>query len=251
MKQIPVALQLYSVRNEYKLYPDACLNAIADMGYSGVDFYGSMDRPAETLKRALGDAGLELVGWHTPLEWLMPDRLDSTIAYMKKVGNPRLICPSVGEEYRTKAKLIEVSEYFTRLCTRLAGEGLRTGYHCHGFDFADYGGISGWELIADNTPSDFILQLDNGNCESGGGDSLSMLKKYPGRGEILHIKPYSRLTGYMTMIGEDTIDWRATFDEIYRQGACEWLVVEYDCAELYTQLEGARKCLEIVKRLNA
>jgi sugar phosphate isomerase/epimerase len=34
------------------------------------------------------------------------------------------------------------------------------------------------------------MQLDTGNCASGGGDPIAMLKKYPGRAVTLHVKEY-------------------------------------------------------------
>lgn len=248
-KSIPLALQLYSVRDEYRQNPDACLSAIAAMGYAGVEFFGPMDRTADALRDALRGAGLELVGWHTPIDWLMPDRLESTVKYMLEVGNPKLICPWLGEDYRSKAGLMSFAEYMTEIMPRLKRDGLRLGYHCHGFDMQKYGDITGWEIIADNTPADFIMQLDNGNCESGGGDSLGLLRKYEGRGATLHIKPYSKDKGYATMIGEDSIDWAATISEVRRQAVCEWLIVEYECEELFTQLEGARKCLQQIREI--
>ena len=64
MAKIPVAVQIYSVRELYKSDLHATLREVAGMGYEGVDFYGDVPLPARELRAVLDDLGLKCAGWH-------------------------------------------------------------------------------------------------------------------------------------------------------------------------------------------
>ena len=60
----------------------------------------------------------------------------------------------------------------------------------------------------------------------------------------MHLKTYSKATGYDTMIGQDDVDWVKTFQVLDAQGVTEWYIVEYECEAHYTQLAGAKACID-------
>jgi len=53
MAKIPVALQLYSVREACSRDLPGTLEAVAEMGYEGVEFAGYYDRSADDLRKML------------------------------------------------------------------------------------------------------------------------------------------------------------------------------------------------------
>ena len=64
MARIPIALQLYSVREDAARDLQAVLAAVADMGYEGVEFAGYYGHDARTIRSWLDAYGLKVAGAH-------------------------------------------------------------------------------------------------------------------------------------------------------------------------------------------
>src|SRR4051794_6490538 len=98
MARIPIALQLYSVRDECAKDLPGVLKEVARMGYEGVEFAGYYGFDAPTLRKMLDDLGLKCAGTHIMLPTLQGDALAETIAFNKTLGNKFLIVPWMPEE---------------------------------------------------------------------------------------------------------------------------------------------------------
>lgn len=246
MKKVPLALGLYTLRGELPKDWKATLKAVSDMGYEGVEFYGPMSYDVEELKNELAANNLKLVGWHIGFG----DINETTVAYNRALGNNRLVVPALSKEdtesieawRATAAKFCDAADY-------LAGEGFCLGYHNHATEFIPVDGIVPWDVFAQATEGKVFLQLDNGNAMEGNADTVAYLKKYPKRGNTVHLKPFSRNNGFDTMIGEDDVPWLETFEVLDAQGVTEWYIVEYECEEHYTQLEGAKACIDALRKM--
>ena len=70
MSKIPIALQLYSIRHECEKDLPGSLEAVAEMGYAGVDFAGYYGYDAPTIRTMLDDLGLKVAGCHTGIQTL-------------------------------------------------------------------------------------------------------------------------------------------------------------------------------------
>ena len=77
-KKIPVGLQLYSIREDCAKDLPKTLEAVAKIGYKGVEFAGYHNRKAPELRKMLDDNGLVCCGTHTPLETIQPEKLEET-----------------------------------------------------------------------------------------------------------------------------------------------------------------------------
>ena len=55
---LPVALQLYSVRDELEADFEGTIAKVKEFGYDGVEFAGLYGKSAEQVKKILADAGL-------------------------------------------------------------------------------------------------------------------------------------------------------------------------------------------------
>lgn len=246
MKQLPLALGLYTVRAELSADWKNTLARVAEYGYDGVEFFGPMRYDINELKAELEKNKLKLVGWHIGFADINPE----TVKYNKALGNNTLVVPGLPKEFtcsadawrNTAKKFCDAAEY-------LASEGFRLGYHNHASEFVPLDGEIPYDIFAQGTAGNVFLQLDNGNAMEGGADTIELLKKYPARGYTVHLKPYSEKTGFDTMIGADDVPWLETFELLDEQGVTEWYIVEYECEEHYTQFEGAKACIEELKKL--
>ena len=65
---LPVALQLYSVRDELEADFEGTIAKVKEFGYDGVEFAGLYGKSAEQAKKILADSGLTPVSAHVPLD---------------------------------------------------------------------------------------------------------------------------------------------------------------------------------------
>jgi sugar phosphate isomerase/epimerase len=256
MSRIPIALELYSVRNEMAKDPLATLKAVKAMGYEGVEFAGDPKHTAEEYAAMLKETGLVCCGWHTGFHRVQDDTIEETIALNKAVDNEFVIIPGVGGEFReSAAALHRLAGIFNDLVDKLGAADLSTGYHNHNWEFAPIDGELPWDVIFGATKKEFIMQIDTGNALHGGANPIAFFEKYPGRSRTVHLKPYHSgiaetdlRAGFATMIGEDTVPWQDVFDFCETKGATEWYIVEYE-SDKYPALEAVDRCLKAVKAM--
>lgn len=239
---IGVALQLYSVRDDFKKDFRGTLKAVAEMGYEGVEFAGPMFVDADQIKAALDEFGLQAVGWHIGIDHLQGDKLEETVNIAKTVGISRLVVPGLPEEY-TADNWTPAARALQQVSEALKPYGLKTGYHNHFTEFTPADN-SPWDNIFSNTDSGVIMQLDTGNALKGGGDILGIMKKFPGRAETVHLKPWSSETEFVTVLGEDSTPWEDFFHLCKTIGDTQWYIVEYEVEDLYKPLDGVKVCLD-------
>jgi sugar phosphate isomerase/epimerase len=251
MAKIPVALQLYSVRKDCARDLPGTLEAVAEMGYDGVEFAGYHDRTAEQLGEMLEDLGLKVAGTHTGIHAMLGDELEKTIEFNKTFGNKFLIVPWLPEEWRdSKAAWLKTARVFNEFAEKVKPEGMLVGYHNHAMEFQPIDGEMPWDIFGGATLPDVVMQLDNGNAMHGGVSAdgvLEFLKRYPGRGVTVHVKEFSS-TNDKALIGEGETKWDELFKLCETVGGTEWYIVEQE-SYAYEPLECVRRCVKNLKAM--
>ena len=245
----PLALQVFSVRNEFKNDAAGTLKRVADAGYGAVEFFGAPNHEPDELRQFLDAAGLQCAGWHWPLHLFDDDKLDDAIAFHKALGNTFAVVPAIPEDLRkTRQDWLGLANRFNQLAEHLASHDLRTGYHNHHVEFAPLDGETPWDTFFSNTDDRVVMQLDLGNAARGGADVVDILRKYPGRATQIHLKPYSQRAGkddpragFRPVIGEDDLDWPTILELCRNTAGTEWYIVEYE-SDAYEPLEAVARC---------
>lgn len=245
----PIALQLWSVREDCANDFFGTLAAVAEMGYDGVEFAGYHGVSAPDLARRLADLGLKAPSTHAGWATLQPDTIGDTILYHKTLGCPLLIVPGIPQEMRASLDAcLNTADRFISVLEHLRAEGLGCGYHCHEADvLALPTGERPWDVIAENTPDDFVLQYDTANGMSGGVSAVQPILDYPGRGKSLHVKEYSG-PGGSAVIGEGEVPWS---EVLAAAKDAEWLVVEHEQYGDRTPLDCAKLCLDALREFQS
>lgn len=231
-KSVPVGVQLFCFRHLLEKDFEGTIAKVATLGYDGVEFAGYYDYSATDLKKLLDKHELQCAGAHVGLDSLMGDALQESIDFHGELGNSNLIVAAISEDRRTsKDVVLRTAEEFTAIQEQLTPHGMRTGYHCHAYSFnTPHDGETIWDLLADNTPDDLILQLDTGNAAHGGANLVDVLNGHPDRIASMHVKPYT--TGaeepFAPFIGDDSLPWEDIFTLSESVGGIEWYVVEYE-----------------------
>jgi len=247
---IPIALQLYSVRDDCAQDFFKTIGEVARMGYAGVEFAGYHGKSAEDIRKVLDDNGLKVAGAHTPFESLQDDQIEATIAFHQIIGCDNLVVPWLPEHTRaTPEACKETAAKLNAIAEKLKPLGMRTGFHCHSGDMKPLeGGKSAWDLLGENTIAEFIMQYDTANGSEGGADPVQPILDWPGRGITVHLKEWSGEHGAKP-IGEGIIPWARVFEACETVAGTQWYVVEHESYEGMTPLEAVEACLKNLRAM--
>jgi sugar phosphate isomerase/epimerase len=242
--RIPIAVQLYSVRGDCRQDFDAALEQIAKMGFSGVEFAGyyNYEGKAKELRQRLDGLNLKAAGTHINMNLIRDELIKSTIEFHQTIGCKFLVVPSEGSfTDPEKSKLL--AEAFNKAAETLKPLGMACGYHNHTDEFKKEGDKTYWELFAERTSSDVILQQDCGWSATAGANPVELIQKYPGRTRTVHFKP--AVVGSdkekKAILGQDSVDWGAVYNACRSVGGTEWIVIEQ---EQYPDGKSAMECTE-------
>jgi len=248
MSKIRVGLQLYSIRDDCARDLPGTLEAVAKMGYDGVEFAGYYDYTAGQLHKMLKDNGLKCCGVHIGLNKLLGDALAQTVDFHLELGAPYLIVPWIPEERRnSRTTWLETAALFDEITNQLRPHRLRTGYHNHNVEFQLYGGETGLDIFFSYTQPQVILQLDLGNALDGGADVLSFLRRYPGRSKTIHLKEYSK-TNPKALLGEGDVPWKEVFEFCMQSGGTKWYIVEQESYPV-SPMQAVQRCRENLRKM--
>ena len=248
MARIPIALQLYSVREDCEKDLPAVLSAVAKMGYEGVEFAGYYGRSAKELRAMLDDVGLKVAGTHIGLNTLLGDALQATVEFNQVLGNKFLIVPGLPQERTaSRAAWLETAGIFNDIADKLKPLGMYTGYHNHHTEFRPLDGELPWDTFFGNTKPEVVMQIDAGNALHGNADPVPFLERYPGRALTVHLKEHSR-TNDKAILGEGDVRWADLFRLCETTGKTEWYIVEQE-SYAYPPLECVERCLKALKAM--
>lgn len=261
----PIALQLYSIREQAKADLHAVLKELGSWGLDGVEFAGFHGHDAATVKAWLDEAGLKCPSTHTPLDALLDEQFDTTVAFHQAIGCDTILIPWVPAEKRDSLDAcLATAEQFNTLLEKLRPLGLRTGFHVHHGDITPLqppagDGRSAWDVIADATPDDFIMQYDTANGMVGGADPVEPIRKHPGRATLLHLKEYGDGTGTLkgrdgdgvSSVGDGDIPWRDVIEAATTVGGTQWFIIEQEGHKTLDHMAAARRSLDNLKAMLA
>jgi sugar phosphate isomerase/epimerase len=233
MKRLPVALQLYTVREQLKDDFRGVVHRVAEIGYDGIQFAGYGGLSAAEMRRLLADTGLQPVATHTGLDTL-ENRLDADIDYNLEIGNRWIICPALPEARRQDAAgWREVAASLNRIGQRCRDRGLLFGYHNHAFEFPQVpdapAGDRGIDILLGQTDADLVFwEPDVYWVHKGGADPAAMIRQYASRVPITHLKDVTKdERATFAEVGEGGLDWPAIL-QASDESAVEWHCVEQD-----------------------
>lgn len=248
MFDVKKSLQIHSVREAFEENPAEALKRVKAMGYEGVELnYPAMKkagRPAALYAEALKDAGLKCFSFMISLEHVETDGLDYIIEYAKTLGTETMVIGAVNfrqlkEEPGYAQKALELIKMAAEAFEKA---GFVTGYHNHDSDqYVVDGEKTFLEYLMSNTPNSFVMMLDTGNMLAGGGDPIAMVKKFPGRSPIVHIKGYGQAEGYTTPVWDSEIDWKEMIKTAVELGGTKIMSIEFGKRGDYEPFDRAEK----------
>jgi sugar phosphate isomerase/epimerase len=247
--KLPLAIQLYSVRQLLPTDYEGTLKELSALGYREVEAAGYYNHSAAEIKQAMDNAGLKLVSAHYSSDDLHK-QFDQIVAFNKELGVSYIICSSprlkdpsrlanMNQQQRADAYTLDDwrwnADEFNVLGEKVNAAGLRFGYHNHVNEFHKKDGVVPYvELMRLTDPSKVTMELDCGWVIVGGGDPIEYLRNYPTRISMLHVKDFKRPdpTGTnhpeVAELGQGSIDYRPILQEAAKSGNIKHCFVEQE-----------------------
>ena len=237
-----LAVQMYTLRDHTRTAEDLdrALAKVAAIGYQAVQFsaIGCMSGAAPELspqdaRRMLDRHGLRCVATHRDWNDLL-QRTDQEIAFHRTLGCDYAAIGSIPRPFHDKGpdgyrEMIRAAAGFI---SKLKAAGIRWGYHNHSFEFAraERGGKRLFAVLIDESPPDFLFELDTYWAAHAGCSPAPLLIRLAGRIPVVHFKDMEVALGegpVMAPIGEGNLDWDAIIAAC-EAGGTEWYCIEQD-----------------------
>ena len=186
----PVGINIYSLRYLAEKDLPATLALIAKLGFREVeagDFYG---RTPAGFRRLLDAAGLVATSYTARYDALGKN-LDGVAAEAKTLGAGYIVCSTIPHSAKHLAAkdCAPAAANLNRWGERLAASGFRLCYHTHGTEFDPSPDGTQFDTLARLTNPAFVnFEMDIFWIVYGYQDPVQLLRKYPGRFPLMHVK---------------------------------------------------------------
>ena len=247
MLKKPIALQVWTVRDELAKDFKGTVEKVARIGYKGVEVGGDTGgMNAKELRKFMDGLGLAIVSSHTPYDQLAGD-LGPTIEFAHECGMRFVACPwaqgkSAGE-WLTIAKTLE------KAGAKLKEAGLQLCYHNHSHEFTRYKGHYAFDILYANSKPDLLMaEIDTYWVKAGGEEPQDYIRKYAGRVPLIHFKDMTAgANPTFTEVGNGILNWPEICSAADEAGT-QWYIVEEDVCQR-PPIESARISLENLKKM--
>jgi sugar phosphate isomerase/epimerase len=244
------------VRGELAKDLPATVTAVAKMGYQVVEFFAPYyqwtEDYAKQVRKILDDLGIRCNSTHNNgLQSFSGDGVQKAIDLNKILGSKFIVMSTAGRVVGLDGWK-SLGDTLTKACEKFKTVGLRAGYHNHQAEFTPLEGKRPIEVLAANTPREFMLQFDVGTCVEVGSDPVAWIDANPGRIRCLHCKDWAPGPdkGYRVLFGEGDSPWTKIFAAAEAKGGVEYYLIEQEGSR-FPELETAERCLANWKKLKA
>lgn len=231
-----VGIQLYSLRNQLVKDLKGTLSKVAEIGFCEVETYG--------YTKAAGFWGLNIKEFNELLKQLnlkspsghydfnsyfldgKEDDLKSYIEAAHETGQKYVTVPNLSGRLRGSLDGFKsVAEKLNKASELTKKAGLQLAYHNHAFEFEDFNGKSGYDvLLSQTSPENVKFELDIYWAVRGGKDPIRLFKQNPGRFHMWHVKDMSKNDTSFTEVGTGRINYTQIFSEAKLAGVKHYFV---------------------------
>jgi sugar phosphate isomerase/epimerase len=204
--------QLYTVRAAMEQDFEGTLCRIAQIGYRDVEFAGLHGRDPQFVRTLLKAHNLNAVALHGDWRQLR-DNPESAIDEAKALGVKYLVLAWLPpDERQTPTQWRWWAGHLNMVGKMAAAKGVALLYHAHDFEYDAIDGMRPIDLLQEQFDPRFVnFEMDIYWTVKGGGDPIELLRRYPGRFPLVHVKDMQIGSAGMADVGDGRIDFAAIF----------------------------------------
>ncbi len=222
--QVPLGVQVWSVRNKLHDNAGAVFSRLAAAGYTFIEPAGfnitektMQGFLLSELKQMAGNHGLEIISGH----------------FHFSVETAHAVCEAavqMGMKYIVRSffqnEVLQNTDYYKQAADTLnhMGEtakmyGLQLAYHNHAHEFDAINGILPFDMLLEKTDPELVsFQADLGWMVYAGHSPQEYFKKHPGRFPLWHLRDIDAETKKSTAIGGGMVPFKSIFAEKEKAG---------------------------------
>lgn len=185
-----IGLQLYSLRNQFAKDVPGTMAKVKEMGIKEIEGGGTYGLSFQEYIKLLAQNGLSMVSFGADF-----DRLANNPQFVadeaRSFGAKYVMCawiPHTGNDFTIEdvKKAIVVFNEAGKILTK---SGLSLCYHPHGYEFRPYENGTLFDyMVANMDPRYVNFEMDVFWVKHPGQDPVALLKKYPNRFLLMHLK---------------------------------------------------------------
>ena len=194
--KLPVAVQLYSVRDDMEKDFYGTIRKMKEFGYDGVEFAGLFGQNPEEIKAFCEEIGIVPISAHVPY-YDMLENPEAVLADYKTIGCKYVVVPYLTEECRPGTEGFAATVAGIRKIGEAAkAMGIQLLYHNHDFEFVKIDGEYALDVLYSTVPSDLLkTEIDTCWVNVAGVNPAEYLEKYEGRSPVVHLKDFRKTEG--------------------------------------------------------
>ena len=187
--QPEIGLELYSFRNQLPKDVPGMLQKISQMGIRELEGGSTYGMSLDSFKMLLAKNNLKMVSIAADYKELQNNPQD-VVERAKSYGAKYVVCfwlPHTEEFTFDNAK--EAVTVFNNAGKVLKDNGISLCYHPHGYEFGAYENGTLFDYLVKNFNPEYAnFEMDVFWIKHPGQDPVALLKKYPGRFPLMHLK---------------------------------------------------------------
>lgn len=226
----PVGVQIYSLRNPLKQDGAKALDVLKALNvkYVEIGIESHYGLTQEQMKQALDERGLIPIAAHAGQGFLL-DKTEEAIAAARFFGLKYLgVAWASHQKPLDEAQTLKIAADFNEIGKRLKAAGIQFFYHNHGFEFQPYKDGTLFDLLMAKTDPDLVkFEMDVLWTVFPGQDPVKLLKKYPDRWVLMHLKDLKKGVAGNLSGGTDL-----TNDVVLGTGQADYPAILKACQEI-------------------
>jgi sugar phosphate isomerase/epimerase len=221
----PIALQLYTLREDAQKDFEAMVRRVAKIGYVGVEPAGFPGTTAEAAGRLFKELGLDVPSAHMAMP--LGEQRDDVLAAMRHIGCTRLISGQGPDAFNSVEQTKRTCKLFNEAAAVARANGFVFGIHNHWWEYTPVDGVMPYEVMLDTLDADIFFEIDTYWVQTAGADVVAVVKQMGERAPLLHIKDGpAEKAAPMTAVGSGVLDFPAILEAA--GDVPQWLIVEQD-----------------------
>ncbi len=263
----PIGIQLYAVNSAMQENPAGTLKSLREIGFREVETAGFGKLSAQEFRQLLDAAGLVCPSAHLPFD---STNLGPTFEAAHALGTryvasgslrSSLRPPVTGSYAMSLDEAKQTAELANRIGEKARQAGLQYAYHNHHLEFADQGGVIGYDILLRETDPDLVkFEIDCGWMVVGGRNPIDYFRKYPNRFPMIHVKDFLPAQDHPDAgnapahpgaeLGHGIIDYKPIFAAADQAGLQHFFAEQEGPFVRMSQLQAAQQAFDYLRAIN-